>query len=248
MSWGTRKLLFTENPYPDESFIGYIMRLCEINEIPEIRWILNEAGLERSYDFKYKFNSDFRINTENLSILAGFNESQIKDLLYLHEFGYKWHITGNILVFGKLVPHYFVRRENPKICPLCLSEKNYLRKVWEISLLTACPIHKCLLLDTCLNCFDKIKWERPTISLCRCEFDFRESEVFPVNENELRLAKYICQEFKLSDKGKRIHFDYPLNTLNLKDLLELIFFISRHCAGEFSSADISLKFNNARLH
>jgi len=152
------------------------------------------------------------------------------------------------LVFGKPVPHNFVRRENPKICPLCLKEKNYLRKVWEISPVSSCPIHKCLLLDTCINCSDKIKWERPTINLCRCSFDFREFEVFPVDANELRLAKYIYQQFNLSHKGKRINFDYPLNTLDLKDLLELIFFTSAHCAGEFSGADISLKFNNARLH
>ena len=224
------------------------MRLCEINEIPEIRWILNEAGLLRAYDFRYKFNSDFRINTERLSVLAAVEESQIRNLLYLHEFGLIRYITGSILVFGRPVPHNFIRRENPKICSLCLSEKNYLRKVWEISLFTACPIHKCLLLDACLNCSNKIEWERPTIELCRCGFDFRKSEVFPVDTNELVLAEYFYKEFNLSHKGKKSYFDYPLNTLILKDLLELILFVATHCAGEFSGSDIGLKLNNAQLH
>ena len=130
----------------------------------------------------------------------------------------------------------------------CLREKNYLRKVWEISLITACPIHQCFLLDNCSNCLNKIEWKRTKISLCHCGFDFREFEDFPVDLNDLRLAKYFYQTFRLSYKSGIIPFDYPLNTLKLEDLLELIFFIATHYAGEFSSADISLKFNNAELH
>lgn len=219
-----------------------------MNAIPEIRWILNSVGLIRAYDFKYKFNSDFRVNTKNLSTMIRVDESYIKDALYLHEFGHIRNLTGNILVFGQLIPHYIVRRETPKLCPLCLREKNYLRKIWEISIVTACPIHKCLLLDTCLNCSDKIGWERPTINLCQCKFDFREFDPLPVETNDLRLAKYLYQQFDLSHKSKKAYFDYPLNTLNLKDLLELIFFIAAHYAGEFSGSDISLKFDNAQLH
>lgn len=248
MNHELKRLLFIAEPFHDESFIGYIMRLCEMNGIPEIRWILRLAGLKKIYDYTYKFSSDFRVDTKILSSISNTDEAKIKSLLYRHEFGRTRHITGNILVFGALVPHRFVRRENPKICPACLREKNYLRKVWEISLITACPIHHCFLLDNCSNCLNKIEWKRTKISLCHCGFDFREFEDFPVDSNELRLAKYFYQEFSLSHESEIISFDYPLNTLNLDNLLELIFFVATHCAGEFSGADISLKFNNAELH
>jgi hypothetical protein len=248
MNHELKRLLFIAQPFHDESFVGYIMRLSEMNGIPEIRWILRLVGLKKLYDYTYKFRSDFRIDTKILSSISGVNESIIENLLYKHEFGRTRHITGNILVLGAPVPHRFVRRENPKICPGCLRERNYLRKIWEILFITACPIHQCLLLDNCLNCLNKIGWKRTKISVCRCGFDFREYEDLPVDANELRLAKYFYQEFSLSHRNQNISFDYPLNTLKLENLLELILFIATHYAGEFSGSDISLKFNNAELH
>jgi len=248
MNYKPKRLLFSDEPFGDESFIGYILRLCQMNEIPETNWILQLAGIKRSYDYKYKYNSDFRINSEVIAGLTGVSKAKIENLLYLHEHGITRHITGNISVFEKPIPHYFIRRENPKICPLCLREKNYLRRVWEISIMTVCPIHQCLLMDGCLNCRHKIEWERKKIHLCPCGFDFRKFEISRVDSAELKLTEYIYQEFNLLPETQKIYFNYPLNTLNLEYLLKLIFFMATQCAGEFAGADISLKLNNYRLH
>lgn len=83
----TTRLLFTEEPYFDESFIGYIMRLAELNEISDIRWILKlvRPGKFFSYDFKFSF--DFRINASNLSKITGVEQPILSNLLYYHEAG-----------------------------------------------------------------------------------------------------------------------------------------------------------------
>jgi len=221
-----KRLLFTEEPYFDESFIGYIMRLAELNEIPDLRWILKLAGLDRLYDYKYRFTSDFKVEPEKLSILTGVAERQLINLLYLHERGQKRNITGNILVLNQQIPHNFVKREKPKICPTCLIEQNYCRRVWELSAITACPHHECLLIGCCQNCQRRINWKRPKLNVCECEFDFRQSAITRLKTEELKLTEYLYQGFGLPLPAKAVNLNYPLNSLAIDDLLTLLFFVA----------------------
>lgn len=110
------------------------MRLAELNEIPDLRRILRLAGMDKLYDYKYKYNSDFRVNPTPLSEPAGAAESKLINLLYLHE-QRRRRIFSEISSFsGSRFNIFFVLREKPKICPLCLTENNYCRKVWELSI------------------------------------------------------------------------------------------------------------------
>jgi hypothetical protein len=245
-----KRLLFTEEPFEDESFIGYIMRLAELNEIPELRWILKLAGMDKLYDYKYKYNSDFRVDPTLLSKLTGVSEAKLKNLLYLHEQGRKRHIVGNLIVFGQPIQHYFVLRQKPKICPVCLMEQIYCRKVWELSPVTACPIHQCVLINHCLKCKRLISWTRPNINICQCGFDFRESEIILLDTKELRLSQYIHQKFRLPCSLQESIFKYPLNTLPLKDLLTLLFFMAAHFAGmpDYTGISLSKHKSNKEIH
>ena len=220
-----KRLLFTDEPYLDESFTGYIMRLAEMNDIPDLSWILKPSGLVHPYDYQFKFNSDLRVKTYPLSHLIEINESQLKNLLYSHQFGKTNHIVGNLLVFGQPILHHFVRRESPKICPQCLIEQNYCRKIWELCPVTVCPYHSNLLIDHCPQCHKKIVWQRPTINICPCQFDFRNAPLHSVNEEDSRLTKYLFQSFELPTQGRFIKLDYPLNTLDISDQITLFYFI-----------------------
>lgn len=128
----------------------------------------------------------------------------------------------------QLIHHDLIRRENPKICSRCLAEKNYCRKVWELSLVTACPIHQCLLLDNCPSCLEKIDWARPKINLCHCRFDFRNAKIFHLKEIELRLSKYLYQQFNLSTGQPEFSFAYPLKTLSISALIKLLLFVAAY--------------------
>jgi hypothetical protein len=245
-----KRLLFTEEPFDDESFVGYIMRLAELNEIPKLRWILRLVGLDKLYDYKYKYNSDFRVDPEPLSYLAGVSKVKLTNLLYLHERRRRRHIVGNLIVFEQPIQHFFVLRESPKICPLCLTENSYCRKVWELVPVTACPLHQCLLIQNCRSCARSISWSRTRINICHCMFDFRRSDVIGLNSKELRLSQYLYQTFKLPCSFQTPIFKYPLNKLALVDLLSLLFFIASHFAEipDYNGIWLSKSKSNQEIH
>lgn len=245
-----KRLLFTEEPFEDESFIGYIMRLAELNTIPELGWILKLAGLRQPYDYEYKYSSDLRVDTVPLSMLTGVDEAKLKTLLYLHEQGHRRYIYGNLIIFGQTIQHCFVKREKAKICPACLIEQIYCRKAWELSPITACPIHQCLLIDRCRKCKRSISWARPKINICQCGFDFRKSRIVSLSVKELRLSQYLHQQFGLPHSSQENIFKYPLNTLSLKDLLTLLFFMAAHFAEtrDYSGLSLSTCKSNKKIH
>ena len=245
-----KRLLFTEEPFPDESFIGYVMRLTEINELPDPRWIFKLVGLHQSYDYEYKYNSDLRVNVARLSMLTGVDEANLKKVLYFDEDGLKRHLTEVLIVFGQGVWRHFIVREKPKICPACLTEKIYCRRIWELSPVKTCPIHQCLLVTHCRKCERLISWNRPKIHICQCGFDFRKSKVVSLNAKELRLSLYLHQQFKLPCPPVESVFKYPLTTLDHRDLLYLLFFVSAHFAEvpDFTGISLSKGGRSKEIH
>lgn len=226
MSEKIKRLLFTEEPYFDESFIGYIARLADLNEIPDINWILKlvKPGKFNKYDYKYSF--DFRIDVSILSKITGVDESKLLNLLYLNVNGQIRYREENLTIFNQSIRHDLICRENPKICPRCLAQENYCRKIWEFAFVTTCPIHQCLLLDYCPKCLKKISWARPKTNLCHCGFDFRKTEIFHLKEIELRLSKYLYQHFDLFTGQPEFSFVYPLKTLLFPELVILLLFVA----------------------
>jgi hypothetical protein len=39
------RLLFSSEPHDDESFLGYLLRLAELNRVPTVSWILRLANI-----------------------------------------------------------------------------------------------------------------------------------------------------------------------------------------------------------
>lgn len=225
-----KRLLFTEEPFTDESFIGYVMRLADLNEISDLRWLLRVVGLLQPNDYKYKFSSDFKIDSQRMSVLTGIQPERIIQMLYRHEQKRMCNWVGNVIVFEQPVLYHFVKREKPKICPACLIENNYCRKIWELAFITVCPHHHCLLIDRCPKCRRKIGWTRPKVNICFCEFDWRDSEITVIPAAEQRLTKYLFQNFGLPFQDNQVSLTSPLKELAMTDLLDLLFFVAAHYA------------------
>ena len=222
-----KRLLFTEEPYFDESFIGYIMRLADMNEIPDIRWILKSVRRGKFYKYDYRMSFDYRIHVPRLSKLTGVKTKKLNDLLYL-EIKSGINVYRPFTFFDKPIDQHFITRANPRICSRCIAEQNYCRKIWEFSLATTCPIHKCFLLDRCPNCLRNLDWARPKINLCYCKFDFRNHKIFHLKEIELRLSKYFYQYFGLYTGQPEFVFTQPLDALSLEELLKLLLFVAAY--------------------
>lgn len=222
----TARLLITRKPYPDESFMGYILRLTEKNAYESLSWIFQIASLnyeESRQGCMLAFGTSE--NLARLANLAGISPTELSRLTYrcvpasdglpLHYF------------FGQPVSQGLIRSSRPKICPDCLSESLYCRRVWEFSAVTACPAHRCLLIDECPKCKRRISWSRKNVTTCSCKFDWRESPALPVVERELRLIRHIYQLCGLSVVGDaQPKLPVPISKLSLNDLLLGLFFVA----------------------
>ncbi len=183
-----KRLLLRARPLPHESFLGFILRLAELNDCDSPTWITQEAGLGY-VGRKCAATSHKPINLSALSNLTDVNLAELESLRYPVDI--KSVSTFRRLFFGFPVPQYVIRPKHPKVCPRCLLEFPYIHKVWEFALVTTCPVHKCLLLDNCPSCGERITWARNKVAVCQCEYDWREYNPPYVDTAELQIAQHI---------------------------------------------------------
>jgi hypothetical protein len=88
------------------------------------------------------------------------------------------HINGRTrfdqrLFYGERITADDLNYRFPRICPRCLGEHPVWWAVWDLGLVTTCPIHRCHLLNQCPTCKRMLAWQRPAVHECRCGLDLR---------------------------------------------------------------------------
>ena len=213
--------------------MGYVMRLTEQNGYETPSRILKSAGLnyeQLSQSCSFLFKS-----SENFELLAQATSVSLSDLVSLtYPRADPSSSTPLFLFFGLPVPQYVLRPVRPKVCPSCLLETGYCRRIWDLLLVTTCPMHKRMLIDICPNCKQCITWIRNGVSICRCKFDWRESPSQPVEESELKVAGYVHRLCGLSthlDDALLSSKRNPLFTLDLRNFISVMIFITGQYQG-----------------
>ena len=248
------KLLVRPKPEKGESFIGYLVRLTELNAYDTPSWILSLAEIdcmELQWTFSFVFGK-----TTGLKRLAQLTNNTLDDLHALvyspanssqgntseHEFDF----------YGASVNRSIIRPHHPKICPQCLAEFGYCLLVWDCSLVTACPIHECTLLDKCPKCRRQIRAIRKSVSICGCGCDWRDFEPKRVAEREMSVSR---QLYRLCNRRSSDEHcappKNPLNTLNLRDFIVAVTFLAgckRSVSWATGRPSKSIKFSNSELH
>jgi hypothetical protein len=119
----------------------------------------------------------------------------------------------------------------PRLCTVCLRQWPIWWAVWDLGLVAACPVHRCLLLNQCPSCKRKLGWQRPSVHKCRCGLDFRNlaPEVADRDLVVINAAIYRAAGFSLGDASERYLTSYgfpqEMFELRLGSLLRLILFI-----------------------
>lgn len=183
--------------------------------------------------------SDFYLSRKQLKITRTINDtppelfSQLaalvqKDSLTL------FNLTGSH--FEDINPNtYFLPRNQHiihpyphKFCPLCLRKKAYHRKIWDLLIITACPIHKCILQSICPQCNKSLKMSRKFVCKCNCEFDFREVKPIFISDDEFNLAGHIYfLAGLLKTKRKFLSLNNPLINYSLEDFCGIIYYFTK---------------------
>jgi hypothetical protein len=222
-SW---RLLRTPKPEADESFMGYITRLTEQNGYDSPAWIMTLANLNFNLrGHSCSFLSNKSRSFKQLANLSCIDTSELTLLTYQPS-GNKYN--GSYLFFGTPAYRDSIRPGHPKICPRCLRDAPYCRRIWEFILVTVCPIHRCQLIDECPNCNQRITWVRNKLTTCQCNFDWRDSHVVSVPESELRLTHLVFQICGLLNDEEKSFLPQrnPLSAHGLKDLTLAMIFIA----------------------
>ena len=241
-------------PEKGESFIGYLVRLTELNGYDTPSWILSLAGIDYM-DLQWTFSFVFGKSKglEELARITDNTVDDLKELVYPPTTSSQGKIADHEYdFFGASLNRSIIRPHQPKICPKCLAEFGYCFLIWDCSLVTACPTHQCLLLDKCPKCRRQIRAIRKSVSTCACGCDWREIDPKNVTSSDMSVSRRIYQLCKrLPNEKGSAYSKNLLNTLSLRDFTVAITFVAR-CNRKISWAtgrpSKSIKLSNSDLH
>ncbi len=150
---------------PFESPLGYLCRVARAHGYDGSRWLSDLAGTPPGR-FELAERGSKLAHTLRLDV------SEWRRLCYMPAFGRIERRT----FFGQIIGAHQLNYARPRICPECLRDNPVWWAVWDLKLVSACPIHRCLLIDRCPSCRHKLTWHRRAVHECRCGHDLREVE------------------------------------------------------------------------
>jgi hypothetical protein len=189
--------------YPDESPIGYLIRLAKINEYDRYQWLLRNAEQLK------------KISAQNLLY---------QQLITIEQTGFT---NANEIVrelFENNNKKYLI--STLRYCPLCVSEYGYLRAVWQIKYAVACLKHQTWLLENCHICGKRVVLTSAKMDECICGADRTAAETATASTEVL-----LWQAFLEGEQTKTTN-RFPLlissqNSLSLWQRMELLHVITR---------------------
>ena len=194
-----------------------------------------------------------RKTIEKFAKLTGNTLSDLIGLLYLPAPSPK-HTTCDVDYdfYGAFLNRSIIRPHCPKVCVKCLNESGYCRRIWDCSLVTVCPIHECLLVDTCPKCKRRLRPIRNRLSVCTCGCDWSELQPDFRPEPEIAVSRHIYQLCGLLpwDHHSKERLD-PLQSLALQNFVTVLTFIAGlECEMSWATGrpSKSIKLRNEELH
>lgn len=170
-------LLIQAIPYEDESPISFLLRTTKLNAHSSI---FNLIGKENYHSIiKESLNYHLADEARFSLVLSALNIDSDYSLL---AFERSKPTSRSPRTLGAIeIPHELLELNNIRYCPLCLCEKAYLRKLWMLKPIYACPIHSCFLIDSCPNCENPITSKAGVENCASCGFELDKA---PVKEAE----------------------------------------------------------------
>jgi hypothetical protein len=154
----TIRLVRHPAPNPTESLYGYILRLAEENGYASWHSVFLLAGMPRS-DI-----GAVGITVAKLARIANRSEQELEPIRYRSP----GMSSGRCRILANPLLKSDLRLKNPQICPECLMEKGYIGVHFDLTLVTACPVHRKVLLSACPTCLQPLRWSRPGLLKCQC--------------------------------------------------------------------------------
>lgn len=216
------RLLFRVEPLAGESPRGYLCRVAHEHGYHSPVSLAEIAGLQAS-------GLDREDAIKQLSYVLRLEPEEWRSMCYHHIKGLKRFKQRSFL--EERVSADDLNYKRPRLCCACLRERPIWWAVWDLGLVVACPIHRCLLLDQCPTCKRRVAWRRPAVHKCRCGLDFRDLTSEAADDNLVAIHEAVYRAAGVT-LGKNAELDlavsgFPPELLRLKlgALLRLILFV-----------------------
>lgn len=146
------------NPFPDESGYGFCLRAIQRNgaNLHELRRVLDlpeVQALNNSHAFV--LSQIFGISSQWLT--SALKEKSHRKIRPQSFWGHKIYLPTHL------------RWAKPQVCPLCVHRHGYCKAIWDVALSTVCLEHGCLLVDSCTQCGQALRWNRPSVDVGHCK-------------------------------------------------------------------------------
>lgn len=176
-------------PEGDESLPGFLLRLAEQNryagisaflravlpEVPEVSLRRQLSAVRQSATHLARLG---RVACGDETALLAFQRRSIgSEAVWMHDCR---------------VPLDGLNLATVAVCPHCLEEHGHCREAWELSPVVVCPVHECVLISSCSQCNQPLRWERSSIYRCgHCSASLvaGAEPAAPVSPAECRLAE-----------------------------------------------------------
>lgn len=182
------RLSIAPPPFGDESLAGYVIRLSEKNAFSGPGWmpelLRTRSGLPVATVAEAARDAQL---VRAVEALAGLSEGSLADRAFTPRSYSRARRGGPPSWDARPLEAY--QRHHPMVCPACLDEAPYARKLWDLAHLPVCTRHGLLLVDTCHRCGERLTWRRTRVGHCEsCGADLRRSERIPAAPATLAVA------------------------------------------------------------
>jgi hypothetical protein len=173
MSYG----IFPVRPRPtnDESFSGYLTRLCYENGRTSFQQLFQILQLN------YRPSSHNSREGEFLQLIG-----KLAPAIKLTDVELKYQFSNGYRYFSPSRTIRDVSLRHPRFCPICLVECGYHKRDWELLTNTHCDVHKILLVDRCADCGSLASWDSFNFNYCA----FCKKNWIPVQTETFSLPPY----------------------------------------------------------
>jgi len=170
-------------PHVRESLFPYALRLAEAN-----------GYLTPGYFLKSPTSAQFMASRHKTALLlqqsTGLSDAQMDRLSYVASG--ETDGMGNLL--GQRVSLYDLQVLHPRICPTCVDENGLIEGLWDLTWITACPVHARKLLDVCPTCDCRFTWSRPGTTKCPRGHDVSSVICEPATQEEVDVARFLARK------------------------------------------------------
>lgn len=171
-------------PYPLESFTGYLTRLAQLNQCSSFQGLHHLLYRNRYRHLNRGVLDCPRRSFGQMARAAVCPEETLRATTFYHlgvkfDQPYLYHFLSSSVA------------SHLRYCPGCLAEQNYYRLFWRFTILPGCPEHDCVLLDRCPQCNQPVPlFATPfRIGVCPfCDSDLRTHSTRALTPDERELA------------------------------------------------------------